>query len=65
MAAMSAACVAPGKYACLIPEERAFDPDTLKSVMEALSGSTHQVILTSPVKPKKVPAGWTVIERGE
>jgi hypothetical protein len=33
--------------------------------MEALSGSVHQVILTSPVKPKKVPAGWTVIERGE
>jgi energy-coupling factor transporter ATP-binding protein EcfA2 len=65
MAAMSAACVASGRYACLIPEERAFDPDTLKSVMEALSGSTHQVILTSPVKPKKVPAGWTVIERGE
>jgi energy-coupling factor transporter ATP-binding protein EcfA2 len=65
MAAMSAACVTPGKYACLIPEERAFDPDTLKAVMEALSGSAHQVILTSPVKPKKVPAGWTVIERGE
>ena len=65
MAAMSSACVPAGKYACVIPEERAFDPDTLKAVMEALSDCPHQVILTSPVKPKKVPAGWTVIARGE
>lgn len=65
MAAMATACVDPDKYACLIPEERAFDPETLKDVMSALSDCPHQVILTSPVKPKRVPAGWTVITRGE
>ena len=65
MAAMSAACVPEGKYACVIPEERAFDPATLKDVMSALTDCPHQVILTSPVKPKSVPKGWTVVERGE
>jgi len=64
MAAMSSACVPEGKYACVIPEERAFDPVTLKEVMAALLDCEHQVILTSPVKPKSVPKGWTVIERG-
>lgn len=65
MAAMATACVDAGKYACLIPEERAFDPSTLKDVMVALSDCPHQVLLTSPVKPKSVPKGWTVVERGE
>jgi len=65
MAAMSAACVPAGKFACVIPEERAFDPSTLKDVMAALTDCPHQVILTSPVKPKSVPKGWTVVERGE
>jgi hypothetical protein len=64
MAAMADACVAEGQYACVIPEERAFDPDTLGAVLEALTDTRHQVIITSPVKPKKVPKGWTVIERG-
>lgn len=65
IAAMSSACVPQGRYACIVPEERAFDPETLRDVMSALSACQHQVILTSPVKPKKVPAGWTVVERGE
>ena len=65
VAAMSSACVPAGKYACIVPEERAFDPETLRDVMAALSACHHQVILTSPVKPKKVPQGWVVVERGE
>lgn len=65
MAAMSSACVPAGRYACVIPEERAFDPGTLKDVMAALTDCPHQVILTSPVKPRSIPKGWTVIERGE
>jgi energy-coupling factor transporter ATP-binding protein EcfA2 len=63
MAAMANACVEEGRYACIIPEERAFDPDTLEGVLVALGNSPHQVIITSPVAPAAVPAGWTVIER--
>ena len=61
--AMASACVPAGQYACLIPEERAFDPRTLRSVMEAMSNSPHQVILTSPVEPESIPAGWTVVRK--
>jgi energy-coupling factor transporter ATP-binding protein EcfA2 len=64
MAALAAACVTEGQYACVIPEERAFDPATLCEVMTALGESPHQVILTSPVGPTSVPSGWTVIQRG-
>ena len=46
------------------PEERAFDPNTLRSVMVALSESPGQVILTSPVRPAgRIPKGWTIIDR--
>lgn len=45
------------------PEERAFDPNTLRSVMQSLSESPGQVILTSPIKPSgRIPKGWTIIE---
>lgn len=47
----------------VIPEERAYDRETLSIVMRALSGAPCQVILTSTVKPKgRAPAGWTVVE---
>lgn len=65
MAAMASACVPEGAYACIIPEERAFDAVTLANVMTALAANPHQVILTSPVAPKSVPKGWTVIKRGD
>jgi energy-coupling factor transporter ATP-binding protein EcfA2 len=46
------------------PEERAFDPNTLRSVMVALSDAPGQVILTSPIKPNgRIPKGWTIIDR--
>ena len=48
------------------PEERAFDPATLRSVMAALSDAPGQVLLTSPIKHKgRLPKGWTVVEIGE
>lgn len=63
MAAMAEACVADDQYACIIPEERAFDPDTLTDVLSALGSCKHQVVIASPVKPTKVPKGWTVVQR--
>jgi hypothetical protein len=65
MAAMAEACVPEGQYACVIPEERAFDPATLSDVCKALSGCRHQVVITSPVAPKPLPKGWVVVKRGE
>ena len=65
MAALADACVPDGRYACIIPEERAFDALTLASVMKALNNSKHQVILTSPIAPKSPPKNWTIIKRGE
>ncbi len=47
------------------PEERAFDPGTLREVMGALSSAPGQVLITSPIKHKgRLPKGWTVIEVG-
>ena len=63
--AMADACTPLDDFAVLIPEERAFDPKTLASVLKALTDSRHQVVIASPVAPKPVPKGWTVIERGE
>jgi energy-coupling factor transporter ATP-binding protein EcfA2 len=48
--------------AILSPEERAYDGQTLASVMRALSGCPGQIIITSPVKPRgRTPKGWKVI----
>jgi DNA repair exonuclease SbcCD ATPase subunit len=45
------------------PEERAFDPQTLRNVLVALADAPGQVILCSPVKPAgKLPKGWTMVE---
>ena len=63
MAAIADACVPADRYACVIPEERAFDAETLTSVMTALSASRHQVVLASPVAPAFVPPGWTIVHR--
>ena len=62
-AAMASAAVPAGQFAVIIPEERAFDPETLKDVMEAMTSCPHQVIITSPIAPKRAPKGWTVIKR--
>lgn len=48
------------------PEERAFDPSTLRDVMAALSDAPGQVLITSPIKHKgRLPKGWTVVDLSE
>ena len=69
-----ALAVAPTTAPCVVcPEERAFDPDTLTSVLEAFGaalddvmrgGDGPQVIVTSPNPPRTVPNGWTVVQLG-
>lgn len=62
-AAMAAVISRGSPLAVIMPEERAFDPKTLRAVMEALSGTEIQVILCTPVKYKgRKPAGWTVVD---
>lgn len=62
-AAMASACANEGEYACLIPEERAFDEVTLFEVLKSFSSCPQQVIITSPVHPSAIPEGWTLIKR--
>jgi hypothetical protein len=54
--------------AVICPEERAFDQQTLAEVLEAFSAGVTgmgeeapQIIVTSPIAPNPMPAGWTVI----
>jgi hypothetical protein len=44
----------------LVPEDRAWDPDTLTSVMQSLSTSPVQIIIMSTVMPDDVD-GWTIV----
>jgi len=72
MVALASACASGGKVEggkkqpaplqVLIPEERAYDPVTLQSILKALQKAPGQVILTSPVPPKghKLKA-WTYV----
>lgn len=61
-------CAVADKYpesvaALLVVEDRAWDSETLASVMRGLSKFDGQVIIQSTVKPKgRTPKGWTVIE---
>lgn len=45
----------------LIPEERAFDAETLATLMAQLNDAPCQVLLTSTVVPARPVPGWTVI----
>lgn len=47
----------------LVPEDRAWDRDTLTSVMGALADAPVQVIIMSTVEPDPVE-GWTVVHIG-
>jgi energy-coupling factor transporter ATP-binding protein EcfA2 len=63
--ALAASVTSDGEreIALLTPEERAFDPVSLRAVMAGLSHASGQVILTSPVAPQgRTPKGWTVID---
>ena len=56
-------CVAEENLIIFSPEERAFDPKTLGAVMRALHNAPGQVILTSPVAPRKGAYldSWTIV----
>ena len=64
-----ALATAPAEGPCVIvPEERAFDPETLADVLAAFDQgllaageNSPQVIVTSPVPPARVPADWVTI----
>lgn len=45
----------------LIPQDRAWDKDTLEFTMQALSSSPFQVVVMSTVKPDPIE-GWTLID---
>jgi energy-coupling factor transporter ATP-binding protein EcfA2 len=64
--ALAAACTPEdAEVSVLVPEDRSWDPKTLKGVLKGLSGYDGQVIVTTTVKPfRGVPAGWTLLEMG-
>jgi hypothetical protein len=48
-----------------VPEDRAFDPQTLRNVLEALTDAPGQVIIATTIKPAgRMPKGWTLVETG-
>lgn len=65
-AALSAAAaeMSPFETSIVVPEERAFDPDTLTHVLRAFTPVPCQVLLASPIMPREVPEGWTVVRVG-
>lgn len=62
--ASAAAEMMPSETSIVVPEERAFDPDTLTHVLRAFTSVPCQVLLASPIMPSVVPAGWTVVRVG-
>lgn len=67
-AVLDAAPPTENSIAILTPEERAFDARTLAAVMRALVNAPGQVILTSPLAPRKedqpelIAAGWKILK---
>lgn len=67
-AVLDAAPPTENSIAILTPEERAFDARTLAAVMRALVHAPGQVILTSPLAPRKedqpelIAAGWKILK---
>lgn len=59
-----AAEMMPAEMSIVVPEERAFDPDTLTHVLRAFTSVPCQVLLASPIMPSVVPEGWTVVRVG-
>ena len=49
----------------VMPEDRGWDAATLTKVLNSWFSFDGQVVIGTPTKPKKVPAGWTVIELGQ
>ncbi|MFZ9393364.1 MAG: AAA family ATPase [Ilumatobacteraceae bacterium] len=49
----------------VMPEDRGWDATTLGKVLATWADFDGQVVIGTPTKPRKVPAGWTVIELGQ
>ena len=49
----------------VMPEDRGWDATTLSKVLATWTDFDGQVVIGTPTKPKKVPAGWTVIDLGQ
>ena len=60
--AIACATTPESQMAVFVPEERAFDPQTLGTVMRALGKAPGQVILTSTVSPDSAPEDWTILD---
>lgn len=55
----------PDTLRIFVPEDRAFDPHTLRGVLEALTSAPGQVIIATTTKPAgRLPKGWTMVETG-
>ena len=65
--ALAAACTpSEATVPILVPEDRAWDAKTLRSVLQGLSDYRGQVIVATTIKPfRGVPAGWSMLEVGE
>jgi hypothetical protein len=65
LAAMAAVCTPKdNKISVISLPDRALHPDTLEAVMQAFLRMPQQVILASPVPPRQMVAGWTVVNTG-
>lgn len=60
--AIAAAC-RHGDLNIIVPEDRAWDAVTLSRVLESYNEVPAQIVLATTVRPKAIPAGWTLIER--
>lgn len=75
IAAMAEVCRRPDKYAVLIPDDRAFDPENLYAALESFGSASAQVVFPAPIWPARrggvsagegstviaIPAGWGVV----
>ena len=59
--AIAAATASEDELSIYIPEERAYDPETLSAMMKALEDVDGQVLLTSTVSPSFVPPTWNTL----
>ena len=60
LAMASAVPIADDENVLLLPPERAYDGATFVALMEALTGSAAQIILTNTEPPPRLPEGWTI-----
>jgi hypothetical protein len=63
--ACATSTAAPDVLRVFVPEDRAFDANTLRDVLVGLANAPGQVIIATTTKPAgRLPKGWTLIETG-